>query len=125
MTGFGFPKAMHLVKTDEISSVFTFNRRINSEHFQILVKPGLYVHGRLAVIVSKRIAKLANRRNYIKRLSREVFRLHQDKLSGMDIVVRVKKQFDQKNREGIVRELLGQLDQASARLKLDGICEKK
>lgn len=109
---------MHLVKTDEISSVFTFNRRINSEHFQILVKPGLYVHGRLAVIVSKRIAKLANRRNYIKRLSREVFRLHQDKLTGMDIVVRVKKQFDRKNSEAIIRELLRQFDLASSGLAI-------
>ncbi len=116
---------MHLVKTDEISSVFTFNRRINSEHFQILVKPGRYAHGRLAVIVSKRIAKLANRRNYIKRVSREVYRLHQDKLFGMDIVVRVKKQFDQTNREVIVRELLGQFDQAGVRLNLASSSEKK
>lgn len=109
---------MHLVKTDEISSVFTFNRRINSEHFQILVKPGSYIQGRLAVIVSKRVSKLANRRNYIKRLSREVFRLNQDKLAGMDIVVRVKKQFDRNKSAVIIRELLGQFDRASASLDL-------
>lgn len=111
---------MHLVKTDEISSVFTFNRRINSEHFQILVKPGSAFHGRLAVIVSKRIAKLASRRNYIKRLSREVFRLHQDKLASMDIVVRVKKPFDRKNSDVIIRELLGQFDRARSSLDLNG-----
>ena len=105
MNGFGFSKPKHLVKTDEISSVFSFNCRFSSEHFQLIVKPGNLDFARLAVIVSKKTARLATSRNYIKRVAREVFRLQQCELSGLDIVVRVRKSFTQADYAGIAQEL--------------------
>lgn len=42
---------------------------------------------RLGVIVAKRHVKNAVRRNLIKRLIRESFRLNQEALSGFDLVV--------------------------------------
>lgn len=45
---------------------------------------------RLGVIVAKKIAKRAVDRNRIKRWVRECFRLSQDSLSGLDIVVLAK-----------------------------------
>jgi len=110
--GFGFSKAKHLVKTDEISSVFSFNSRFSSEHFQILVKPGMHVYARMTVIVSKKTARLAVARNYVKRVSREIFRMQQYKLAGLDLVIRVRKSFTAVEYVVIEQELLAQLNRA-------------
>lgn len=115
MNGFGFSRPKRLVKTDEISSVFSFNCRFSSEHFQVLAKPASRDFARLAVIVSKKTARLATSRNYIKRLAREVFRVQQSKLCGLDIVVRTRKSFMPTEQAEIVQEL--QLQLARARLK--------
>lgn len=105
MEGFGFSKAKHLVKTDEISSVFSFNSRVSSEHYQVLAKPGAKQFARLAVIVSKKTVRLAHARNYTKRVSREIFRLQQHQLSGLDMVIRIRKSFSAAEYAVIAREL--------------------
>ncbi|PWB51054.1 MAG: ribonuclease P protein component [Nitrosomonadales bacterium] len=111
--GFGFSKAKHLVKTDEISSVFSFNNRFSSEHFQVLAKPGKHEFARMAVIVSKKTARLASTRNYIKRVAREIFRLQQHQLAGLDMVIRIRRSFSSAEYPGIEQELLTQLERAS------------
>lgn len=109
MSGFGFSKAKHLVKTDEISSVFSFNSRFSSEHFQVLVQPGKHDFARMAVIVSKKTARLASARNYIKRVSREIFRLQQHQLAGLDLVIRIRKSYSSREYKEIAQELRTQL----------------
>jgi len=118
VNGFGFSKAKHLVKTDEISSVFSLNCRFSSEHFQVLVRPGQQEFGRLAVIVSKKTARLATTRNYIKRIAREVFRLEQYQFGGLDIVVRVRKSFIQTDYASVSIELMTQLKRARQKFPL-------
>lgn len=115
VNGFGFSRPKHLVKTDEISSVFSFNCRFSSEHFQVLAKPGNRDFARLAVIVSKKTSRLASSRNYIKRVAREIFRMQQSELSGLDIVVRVRKSFTHSDYAAISHEL--KLQFARARQK--------
>lgn len=44
-------------------------------------------YARLGLAVSKRKARLAVQRNRLKRLIRESFRVNQQRLSGLDIVV--------------------------------------
>ncbi len=66
----------------------------------------------MAVIVSKKTARLATARNYIKRVAREVFRLQQHDLAGLDIVVRVRKSFTQAKYPVISSELREQLNLA-------------
>ncbi|MEW5942418.1 MAG: ribonuclease P protein component [Pseudomonadota bacterium] len=91
--GYGFPKSRHLLKTDEISSVFSFKRRFSGEHFQVLVKPNQLGYPRLAVVVGKKTESRAVARNYVKRVVREAFRLLQHELGGLDCVVRAHKSF--------------------------------
>lgn len=110
--GFGFSRPKHLVKTDEISSVFSLNRRFSSLHFQVLAKPGAQQYSRLAVIVSKKTARLATSRNYLKRVAREVFRMQQHELHGLDIVVRVRKSFTQADYPRTAPELRALLGRA-------------
>lgn len=123
VSGLGFSKPKHLVKTDEISSVFSFNCRFSSEHFQVLVKPGDQNFARLAVIVSKKTARLAVSRNYIKRVSREIFRLQQHELSGLDIVVRARKSFSHADYPDITQEL--RLQFSHLRLKFPALFSKR
>lgn len=118
MGGFGLSKAKQLVKTDEISSVFSFNSRFSSEHFQVLVKPGTCEFARMAVVVSKKTARLATARNYIKRVSREVFRLQQSRLAGLDMVIRIRKSFSKAEHAIIEQELKTQFDRARQKFML-------
>lgn len=110
-----FPKNRKL-KTDEISSVFNFKHRINAEYLSFLVKANTSQTARLAVIVSKKIIRDAVRRNYCKRVIRELFRVRQKQLSGMDLVVQVRKGFSSAQFENAVAEfdtLLSRLPRSS------------
>ena len=83
----------HLRKADEISSVFDFKCRVSSPHFVVLGRPNGLAFPRLAVMVAKKTARLAVKRNYMRRVVREYFRTHLGEIALLDIVVRVKKPF--------------------------------
>jgi len=55
--------------------------------FRILAKPNDLTQARLGITVAKRRLKSAVKRNKIRRLVRESFRLTQHKLKNVDIVV--------------------------------------
>ncbi len=94
---FGFPKRYRLTKTDEYSSVFGFRRAVRSTHFLLHYRPraledmGLpsALTARLGVVVPKRFLKAAVRRNLVKRLGREQFRLLRSKLPQNDLILRL------------------------------------
>jgi ribonuclease P protein component len=62
---------------------------------RVLAKPSTYPYPRLGITVSKKICKTAVGRNYMKRVSRELFRKNVDALQGLDLVVLIKKPFSQ------------------------------
>jgi ribonuclease P protein component len=68
-------------------------------------------HARLGLIVGKRIANLAVTRNQIKRILRESFRLHQEQLTGFDIVI-------------IARQHCGSLNKVQLRESVDKLWQK-
>lgn len=84
---------MRLLKTDEFSSVFSLRRSVGDAFFQVLVAPNGLPHARLGLVVGRKTDKRAVARNYIKRLTRETFRLNIDQLAGLDIVVRSRRTF--------------------------------
>lgn len=86
---YGYPGLYRLKKADEFSSVFIFRRVCLGKYFKIHYKPNDRSYSRLGLIVSKRIHKRANKRNYMKRVIRELFRLEQINWCNYDIVVRV------------------------------------
>lgn len=106
MAGHGFPDSRRLRKTDEISSVFSFKRRFHGAHLQLLAKPNELGFPRLAVVVGRKTARRAVTRNYMKRVVRDLFRLHQDELGAVDIVVRVHKAFTREMFGPVREELL-------------------
>lgn len=59
----------------------------------------------MAVMVSKKVAPLAVRRNYMRRVLRDHFRRSQTTMPGLDIVVRVTKAFTRSEFSDIGNEL--------------------
>lgn len=90
-----FRKASKLLKTDEFSSVFNFRKRYTSEFLVIHYYPNDKIRTRLGLVVSKKIAKSAVSRNYMRRVIRECFRTHDcvNRLQ-LDMIVRVQKPFN-------------------------------
>jgi ribonuclease P protein component len=90
---YGFPGRYKLLKTDEFSSVFSFRRRIFGESLAMYFMPNNLGYPRLGIVVSKKTARRAVARNYMRRMLREWFRLNREQLGGLDLVVKVQKAF--------------------------------
>ena len=86
-TGRRTPKKLRLTRSDDISGVFERGRRVADGVLTLLVLRNDLAVPRLGVAVSTRHGK-AVRRNRIKRLCREAFRLVRDQLpAGWDYML--------------------------------------
>lgn len=93
---FGYPKQMRLRKSDDYKTVYTRGKRYFTAHFIVYILPRINESGvakplRTGIAVSKKVG-VAVRRNRIKRLLREFFRLHYKLLPQADVAVVAKKQ---------------------------------
>lgn len=96
-----------LKKTDEFSSVFSFRKRIYGEWLLANVKPNTEHYHRYGLVVSKKVSKLAVRRNYMKRVLRELLRAQAaPTVSGHDVVLQVRKAFSHAEFEVVARDLM-------------------
>lgn len=86
-------RQVKLTKTDEFSSVFDFRRRISSEHLVLHFRPNQLGHARLGLVTAKKVAKTAVARNYMRRVLRTFFQMHQSSLRACDVVFQVRKKF--------------------------------
>lgn len=89
-----FGKRHRLLKTGDFSSVFALRCQKNRAWLQVFRAANDVGHARLGLVVGKKTAKRANRRNYMKRVLREWFRCHQHDLPAEDFVIRVRRPFD-------------------------------
>ena len=105
LDSFSFPKQAIMVKTDDFSSVFNLRKRVASQHLVMRYKPNAYNRPRLGLIVSKKTAKLAVWRNYMKRVLRELFRLNQHQLPAIDLIIQVQKPFEKADFMHIKQEV--------------------
>ncbi|MDO4998562.1 MAG: ribonuclease P protein component [Neisseria sp.] len=102
----GFGKQYRLLKTEEFSSVFALRKQVNSPFLNVLYsRDNALGHARLGLVVSKKVAKRANRRNLMKRTIREWFRQHKNELPARDFVVRVRVGFVRADGKQIRAEL--------------------
>ena len=104
MVKFRLPKQAKLVKTDDFSSVFNLRKRIANKHLVMRYRPNDYNSPRLGLIVAKKTAKLAVKRNYMRRVVRELFRLNQHQLPAVDLVIQVQKVFEKSDFSTIKQE---------------------
>jgi ribonuclease P protein component len=96
MAGSGFERSRRLLNAADYSYVFdNASFKVSHKHYLILARRNnRFSHSRLGLVVSKKNARLATRRNRIKRVVRETFRINQHCLTCLDIVFLVRQGFD-------------------------------
>ena len=101
-----FGKAYRLLTTEEFSSVFALRKQRSRSFLAVLQSENNTLgHARLGLVVGKKAAKRANKRNYMKRVIREWFRLHQHELPAKDFVVRVRVMFEREQYREVCKQL--------------------
>jgi ribonuclease P protein component len=88
---FEFPRQRRLNHSKDYRHVFADGVGVASQYFVLLGCPNSRETPRLGLAVAKKHLKRATDRNLAKRIVRESFRLHQNTLSGIDIVAMVKR----------------------------------
>lgn len=84
---FGFGREKRLTQADEFTKVFKEARRKSDGLLTLLYRENSLSHPRLGLAIAKKSLPRAHDRNRIKRLIREQFRLHQNELANVDMVL--------------------------------------
>lgn len=114
MASYGFPRKLRLLNAGDFRYVFEKSVSKTYCHgFLLLVAPGKQANTRLGFVIGKKHIKLAVVRNRYKRIFRESFRLNQQQLPSVDIVVLATKGAGQTSPE----EVSQNLDKAWQQLK--------
>ena len=92
MAVFSFGKPLRLLTASDYSRVFA-NSQVKAACPEILIiaTANDLKQPRLGLVIAKKHVKLATQRNRLKRLIRESFRLQQQQLPDLDIVVLARK----------------------------------
>ena len=84
---FGFGRNLRLLKPAEYKRVFDSATRVATRYLTLLARPNDLGHPRLGLAISRKSVRSAVNRNRIKRQVRESFRLNQELLGGIDVVI--------------------------------------
>lgn len=82
-----FPKRVRLLNAAQFDAAFKRGKRINVGAFIAVIAPNELSYARIGFAFAKRQAPLAVQRNRVRRLLREQFRLQQDRLAPVDLVL--------------------------------------
>ena len=86
----GFGADLRLRSKLQFDAIYAGGRRIDDRFFGLRVKPNGLTHARIGLAVAVKTAGNGVRRNRLRRLVRESFRLAQHGLPAVDIVVAAK-----------------------------------
>ncbi|HON55599.1 MAG TPA: ribonuclease P protein component [bacterium] len=90
-----FRKYHRLHKKKEIKNVFDSGKSIANKNFVIYFKENNLWYSRICIIISKKTIKKSARRNYIRRVIREYFRLNRHRLiAAFDLIFILRKDFE-------------------------------
>ncbi len=88
----GFGKSSRLISASDYSRVFSSAAlKCGCPQALIIASPNQLGHARLGLVIAKKHVKLAVHRNRLKRLIRESFRLRQEFMPPLDIIVLARK----------------------------------
>ncbi len=91
---YAFKKNERLRRRSEFSALFKSGKRIHSEYLTVILSTNTSDVRRLGLVIGKKVRKEAVRRNRMKRLLREFFRLNKHRLSAsQDILIVARKDF--------------------------------
>lgn len=109
----GIPASRRLRSNREFLKVRNLGRRVHTAPFIVNVQTGdeADLPARLGVVASRRVGN-AVKRNYGKRLVREIFRKHGDSLpGGVNVVVVLRRGFDAHDYAALERHFCHALSQ--------------
>jgi len=89
---FSFPPQLRLKKPAEFKNVFAKPVKSSDAYFTLLAVKNDFDHPRLGLAIAKKNIRKAVHRNVIKRAVRENFRIQQQNLGNIDIVVLARRE---------------------------------
>lgn len=89
---FSFPPQLRLKKPAEYKKVFAKPVKSSDTYFTLLAIKNEFDHPRLGLAIAKKNIKKAVHRNVIKRAVRENFRMQQQSLGNIDVVVLARRE---------------------------------
>ena len=92
MSGYRFRPEQRLRAPKQFSQAYERGRRLGNECFSANVLPNDLGAARLGLSIAARTVGNAVHRNRIRRVIRETFRLHQNELPALDIVIGARSQ---------------------------------
>ncbi len=101
-----FSKELRLLKPAQFSYVFANAEKFANRNWTLIVRPNHLDYPRLGLAIAKKQLARAVWRNRVKRLAREAFRQHKEKLSGYDIVVLGRRGMEQIDNETLHKSFL-------------------
>ena len=114
---FSFGREVRLCSAADFKQVFDkTDIKVSCRQLLILAKVNETESPRLGLVVAKKNIRTATGRNRAKRHIRETFRLRQDEIGGLDIVVLVRKGFGELEDSELNRLLAKQWIKLSRRL---------
>lgn len=106
-----FSRKLRLLLPSDYKFVFNQPTRSSDKLLTVLAKRNPVQNlPRLGLAVAKKSVKTAVHRNRIKRLTREFFRLNQDKIACADYVILVRPGIDKKENSEITQSLSKQFN---------------
>jgi len=108
-SGQAFTKSMRLLNSSDFQSVFDdAPLRTSHQHFLFLARQNQLNHPRLGLVIAKKHIRHAVDRNRMKRLIRETFRVKQQQLAGIDVIVLARKGMNDSTNAILIEQLNAQ-----------------
>lgn len=109
VNGQAFGKSMRLLSSSDFQNVFDdAPLRTSHQHFLLLARRNQLNVPRLGLVIAKKHIRLAVDRNRMKRLIRETFRVKQQQLIGIDVIVLARKGMNDVANTALIEQLNGQ-----------------
>ena len=110
MPGYGFPRKLRLTQAAQFKAVFNqADFKVSNRLFLVLARRNKLESSRLGLVIGKKNLPKAYQRNRIKRLLRNSFRLNQDLLEGLDIVILARSNMSNLDNNKVVENIQGLL----------------
>lgn len=107
--GHAYTKSMRLLHSSDFQTVFDdAPLRTSHQHFLFLARINQLDRPRLGLVIAKKHIRHAVDRNRMKRLIRETFRVKQQQLAGIDVIVLARKGMNDATNTVLIEQLNGQ-----------------
>jgi ribonuclease P protein component len=101
-----FAKSRRLLNAKAYQAVFDHvDWKVSNKYLLCLTRDNGLNHPRLGLVIAKKNVRLAVQRNRVKRIIRESFRLHQQQLPNIDVIVLARAHIDQLDNQQVAKQI--------------------